>query len=604
MRRIRENLVNAGQVMDTEGDELGRVALFFDVENILLSINEGFHVRHVIDALTERGDVMIRKAYADWGRYRRVQRMFLEEGVQMVFLPSYGISDKNRTDTAICVDAMEILFLHDAIDTFVIVSGDSDFGVLARRLRTHGKRVVGISAKASASHILVKQCHEFIFYESLVGQRVQGYSLEDGEKRIKKALEKIVEDYGNRFRASLLKDRMRKQDSTFSERNYGATSFTKFLENYDHVLKIERGGMVVVVDNDGDDDRDRDRGNGRRRPVKLAPDIQAEVESLLKRAVLKACAGQDGVGLTRLKDTLTSLDGSFDETGLGFRSFTSFLKAFPGIVELSRGRNQVVPGPDLHHGKSDTSSEAEVEADAPRDERPRRRSKKAEEPPPYQEVSDVFELEATPVPESPKKGRLTREERRRIRAMSRPSAPKVPPVALEDTEEARMLKRSASAVKAEDQAAGLVVPDKVEAAEAPAAEEKPAAKKPAAKKTTAKKTTAKKATAKKAAAKDDGASEEAAKKKPAAKKAAAKKTTAKKAAAKKTTTKKAAAKDDAEAPAKKPAAKKPAAKKAAAKKPAAKKPAAKKAAAKKPAAKKATAKKTTAKKTAAADKEA
>lgn len=228
-------------------DELGGVALFFDVENILLGIQGDFDVAAVTRFLGERGEVMTLRAYADWGRYRRQQRTFLEEGVQMVFLPTYGQSDKNRTDTAICVDAMELLFTRPLIDTFCIVSGDSDFSILAQRLRDHGKRVIGMSARSAASPILVKQCHEFVYYETLVGQRVAGFSVEEGEDRVKKALEKVLEEVGPEFRAGVLKDRMRKQDPTFSERNYGAASFTRFLANYDHLLTVGDGGMVTVV---------------------------------------------------------------------------------------------------------------------------------------------------------------------------------------------------------------------------------------------------------------------------------------------------------------------------------------------------------------------
>lgn len=244
--RTRERFVGADQINVGSGDELGGVAVFFDLENIVLGVEGRFEVKVIIDHLTERGDVMVRKAYADWGRYSKYQMDFLQEGVQMVFLATYGKSDKNRTDTAVCVDAMELLFTRELIDTFVIVSGDSDFGVLAQRLRDYGKRVVGISARTAASKILVGLCHEFIFYESLLGQTVQGFSAEDGRKRIVRAVEQLVDDYGHRFRASLLKDLMRKHDPTFSEKNYGAASFTRFLGRYADLIEVLDGGEVRV----------------------------------------------------------------------------------------------------------------------------------------------------------------------------------------------------------------------------------------------------------------------------------------------------------------------------------------------------------------------
>ncbi|MCA9514527.1 MAG: NYN domain-containing protein [Myxococcales bacterium] len=260
--RLKESYLDAREGGRQSGDDLGGVAVFFDVENILLGVTETFVVKNIVDFLAERGEVMIRKAYADWGRYRQQQRQFLEEGVEMVFLPSYGTSDKNRTDTAVCVDAMEILFQRPYIETFCIVSGDSDFGVLARRLRDHGKRVVGVSAKSAASQILVKQCHEFVFYETLVGKQVQGYSLEEGEARLEKALQKIVDEYGTEFRASLLKDLMRKQDPTFSERNYGARSFTSFLSHYDGLVETLEGGVVRAIPQEEPDQGKGAKGKG------------------------------------------------------------------------------------------------------------------------------------------------------------------------------------------------------------------------------------------------------------------------------------------------------------------------------------------------------
>ncbi len=341
--RIPERFVGAQQLSVDTTDDLGAVAVFFDFENIVLGVRDEFRVSTVIDALNERGDVMVRRAYADWGRYRRYQRQFLEQGVAMVFLPSYGIGDKNRTDTAICVDAMEILFTRPHIDTFVIASGDSDFGVLAHRLRDHGKRVVGISAKSAASDILVKICHEFIFYESLVGQRVQGVSMEEAEERVRRAVQVCVDQHGPRFRASVIKDRMRKQDPTFSERNYGASSFTRFLRNFDHLVELLDGGMVQVTSalapNGAPQARQAD-ATPSKAPV-LAPEIEAEAAEHVRRAILLASPDGESVSLARLKDALGEVAPDFDEMALGFRTFTRFLKTFPNVVEVERDRNRV-----------------------------------------------------------------------------------------------------------------------------------------------------------------------------------------------------------------------------------------------------------------------
>ena len=324
-------------------EDLGGIALFFDVENILIGIQGDFDVHAVSRFLGERGEVMILRAYADWGRYRRQQRQFLEEGVQMVFLPTYGASDKNRTDTAICVDAMEILYTRPLIDTFCIVSGDSDFGILAQRLRDHGKRVIGMSARNAASPILVKQCHEFVFYETLIGQRVAGYSVEEGEGRLKRALERVVEEVGPEFRASVLKDRLRKQDPTFSERNYGASSFTRFLANYDHLVTLLDGGVVRLT-GEPPAAPPVDTPRGPRLPT-LGVEQMQKARNTLLRTVLEAAKrhGSHAVPLSRLKDTMQAVAPDFDEVTLGYKTFTQFLLAFPDIVIVDRANNSARP---------------------------------------------------------------------------------------------------------------------------------------------------------------------------------------------------------------------------------------------------------------------
>ncbi len=483
--RIRESLVDADQTPSGSGDDLGGIAVFFDLENIVLGIQDEFTVKKVIDALNERGDVMIRRAYADWGRYRRHQRQFLEEGVQMVFLPSYGVSDKNRTDTAICVDAMEILFTRHHIETFVICSGDSDFGILAQRLRDHGKRVVGLSAKSAASQILVKQCHEFIFYETLVGQRVQGYSVEEGEVRLKRALEHVVDDYGSTFKASLLKDRMRKQDPTFNERNYGASSFTRFLRNYEHLVQVLEGGMVRIgrgapqhMDEEPSEAASsRGRGGPDRPkapPPKLLPEVEAEARDALSRAILAAAEDDEPVRLSRLKDTLQEVAPDFDELGLGYRTFTSFLKAFPDIVWVDRVRNVARPADELLAAMRGEAAEAPRAARAA-EPAP---AAEVEAPRPPARVEERYEERYDERYEDEGEGegggrKLTREERRRIRAAARPSAPK--PVASEA--EATIAPEPQAEAKAEAKPAPKPEATKPEAAKAAARPEpKPEAK--------------------------------------------------------------------------------------------------------------------------------
>ena len=267
MRR-QEREITAAAHSTIADEDIGDTAVFFDFENIHLGLKNDFNPALILDHLGSRGEVLIRRAYADWGRYSRFQSKLVELGIEMVFLPTYGVSDKNRTDTAVCVDAMEILFTRSNTETFVIVSGDSDFGVLARKLRGYGKRVMGISARNSASKILAAVCHEFIFYESLAGERLQTLRPGDAEQLLRRVLPTIRGSYTT-FQPSLLKDRLRNVDSTFSERNYGYQSFLKFIEAFPALFHVERlaGGRieVSVVEEDSTSDGRRPRA-GERKP--------------------------------------------------------------------------------------------------------------------------------------------------------------------------------------------------------------------------------------------------------------------------------------------------------------------------------------------------
>lgn len=252
--RKPEPTLSSAELASSSNNDIGLAAVFFDYENIVLGVKDTFEPARIMEYLSSRGNVLIRRAYADWGRFKSDQSKLLELGVDMVFLPTYGVKDKNRTDTAIAVDAMEILSLHPNIQTYVIVSGDSDFGVLARKLRGYDKQIIGISSKKSASKVLVSVCHEFIFYETLVGEKVRGYSLKEGNKLLEKVLPRLVEDYGSTFQPSLIKDRLRKLDSSFSERNFGFSSFNKYLECFPALLTVQSfpGGRNQVTVKEAD----------------------------------------------------------------------------------------------------------------------------------------------------------------------------------------------------------------------------------------------------------------------------------------------------------------------------------------------------------------
>ena len=145
------------------------LAVLIDHENIATGCEkEGlgrFDVRIVMRRLKDKGRILVSRAYADWGRWNRFKLDLVHEGVQMVELTSHGMQSKNRADIALAVDAMELAYTRSYVDTFVILSGDSDFTPLVMRLKELNKRVIGCGTRRSTSRLIAETCDEFLFYE-------------------------------------------------------------------------------------------------------------------------------------------------------------------------------------------------------------------------------------------------------------------------------------------------------------------------------------------------------------------------------------------------------------------------------------------------------
>ena len=148
------------------------LAVLIDFENIAAGTEKENLGRFDIDALMARikdkGRILVSRAFADWGRFARFKQGLLNAGVTMMELTSHGMQDKNRADIAMVVDCLEMALTRDYVDTFVIVSGDSDFTPLVIKMRELNKRVLGIGTRKSTSRLLINACDEFIFYDDLV----------------------------------------------------------------------------------------------------------------------------------------------------------------------------------------------------------------------------------------------------------------------------------------------------------------------------------------------------------------------------------------------------------------------------------------------------
>ncbi len=231
-----------------------RLAVLIDFENIAAGTEkEGlgrFDIKAVVRRLKDKGRILVNRSYGDWGRFAKFKQRLLEQGVTMVELTSYRGQDKNRADIALVVDAMEIAFTRDYIDTFVLMSGDSDFTPVVMRLKELDKRVIGIGTRGSSSRLLVDSCDEFIFYESLIKQSKKddqqaapesAHHEEESESKntlskseafelLVETLSGIQKDEPGPVLGGLIKQSMLRKEPSFDETEYGYAGFARFLE--------------------------------------------------------------------------------------------------------------------------------------------------------------------------------------------------------------------------------------------------------------------------------------------------------------------------------------------------------------------------------------
>src|SRR6201987_750908 len=146
------------------------LAVFIDFENLALgfqSRRDRFDITRVLERLVEKGKIVAKKAYADWNRFSSYTTMLHEAAIELVEIPRRGQSGKNSADIRLCVDAMDLAYSKEHINTFVVVSGDSDFSPLVSKFKELGRPVIGMGMQESTSVLLLDNCDEFIYYEDL-----------------------------------------------------------------------------------------------------------------------------------------------------------------------------------------------------------------------------------------------------------------------------------------------------------------------------------------------------------------------------------------------------------------------------------------------------
>lgn len=151
------------------------LAVFCDYENVAIGVRDArydnFDIDLVLERILDKGKVVVKKAYADWDRYKSAKRPMHEAAFELIEIPHVSYSGKNSADIRMVVDALDLCYTKQHVDTFVIVSGDSDFSPLVSKLRENDKTVIGLGVKNSSSDLLIENCDEFIFYDDLVRSR-------------------------------------------------------------------------------------------------------------------------------------------------------------------------------------------------------------------------------------------------------------------------------------------------------------------------------------------------------------------------------------------------------------------------------------------------
>ena len=274
----------------TSQADITNMAVFCDFENVALCVADAkfakFDIDKVLDRLLLKGSIVVKKAYCDWDRYKSWKGVMHEAAFELIEIPHVRMSGKNSADIRLVVDALDLCHTKPHVDTFVIISGDSDFSPLVSKLRENNKNVIGVGVKNSTSDLLIANCDEFIFYDDLVREkparkhaavekasgRTAAKTPAAGERknsddRVQEALDLILETMealanergeDGKIWGSMVKQALKRRKPGFNETYYGFRSFNDLLEEAEarNMLKLvpsESSGayLVRMIDNDG-----------------------------------------------------------------------------------------------------------------------------------------------------------------------------------------------------------------------------------------------------------------------------------------------------------------------------------------------------------------
>jgi len=268
--------------------EITNMALFCDFENVALGVRDAkyaqFDIKKVLERLLLKGSIVVKKAYCDWDRYKEFKATMHEAAFELIEIPHVRQSGKNSADIRMVVDALDLCYTKAHVDTFVIISGDSDFSPLVSKLRENNKYVIGIGVKDSTSDLLSANCDEFIFYDDLVraqeakkkqaakkapakpaggaakaGEGKSGEAKGEEDKRqealdfIVETVEALIAERGSdeKIWGSMVKTTMQRRKPGFNESSYGYRSFKELVEDAQKhkllvVVRDEKSGQYTI----------------------------------------------------------------------------------------------------------------------------------------------------------------------------------------------------------------------------------------------------------------------------------------------------------------------------------------------------------------------
>jgi uncharacterized protein (TIGR00288 family) len=232
-----------------------KIAVFIDMDNVVLGARDAkfqkFEIALVLDRLVEKGDLVVKRAYADWTNHPAYKRGMHEAAIELIDIPESRMTGKNSADIKMVVDALELAFTKPHIDTFALVSGDSDFSPLVSKLRENDKHIIGIGVKNSSSRLLIDNCDEFVLYDDLARATTRRRAPVRGAKDLPKVKQEafallmetvaaLQREGKDTIQGSLVKDTIKRKQPQFNEEYHGYSSFGRLLED------AQRHGLIKL----------------------------------------------------------------------------------------------------------------------------------------------------------------------------------------------------------------------------------------------------------------------------------------------------------------------------------------------------------------------